>query len=250
MKYNDYIILIPSRLGSTRLKEKPLIKIEGKPLILHVLDTARKANLDIPILVATDSNIIAQIVNNAGGKAILTDCKHQSGSDRINEAVNIYDPQKKFKKIIHLQGDLPNISSELIKQLANLISKKEILATPIVKATYDEINNPNIVKCAASFEKEIPQIGDVGKALYFSRSEIPWGKQIKWHHLGIYGWDRNILEKFVSLKPSPLEKSEKLEQLRALEAGFNIRVLITKDKPIGIDTKEDLKKFQNLLQRE
>ena len=96
MKYNDYIILIPSRLGSTRLKEKPLIKIEGKPLILHVFDNARKANLDIPILVATDSDIIAQIVNNAGGKAILTDCKHQSGSDRINEAINIYDPQKKI----------------------------------------------------------------------------------------------------------------------------------------------------------
>ncbi len=237
-------------MGSKRLKKKPLIKINDKPLIVHVLKAAQKANLNVPIIVATDDKVISQIVEKEGGEAILTKKSHKSGSDRINEAINIYDPKKKYKKIIHLQGDLPNVSSSLINDLANLIVSDKTLATPVVKASKNEVKDPNVVKCAISFKKNIPKTGDVGRALYFSRSKIPWGNQITWHHLGIYAWDRNILEKFVSLKPSPLEKSEKLEQLRALEAGIEIKILVTNEKPLGIDTLDDLNKFKNLLKEE
>ena len=249
MKYKDYIILIPSRLGSKRLRHKALIKINDIPLIVHVLKSAEAANLNIPILVATDSNLIAKTVIENGGTAILTDKQHQSGSDRINEALNLFDPKKYFKKIIHLQGDLPNISGTLIRKLADVIKGDNILATPIVRATESEIKDPNIVKCAVSFKNDNPKIGEIGRALYFSRAIIPWGNQIKWHHLGIYAWDRKILEKFVALNPSPLEKSEKLEQLRALEAGLDIKVLVSKERPIGIDTKEDLDKFKKSLKK-
>ena len=237
-------------MGSKRLKEKPLIKINNEPLIVHVLKAAQKANLNVPILVATDEEAISKIVKKEGGEAILTKKSHKSGSDRINEAINIYDPKKKYKKIIHLQGDLPNVSSSLINDLANLIKNNKTLATPVVKASEEEIEDPNVVKCAISFKKHTPKSGDVGRALYFSRSKIPWGDQTIWHHLGIYAWDRDILEKFVYLKPSPLEKSEKLEQLRALEAGIEIKILVTNEKPLGIDTVEDLNKFKNLLKRE
>ncbi len=244
MKYKDYIILIPSRLKSTRLQNKPLIDINGKPMIVHVLKAAQKADLNVPILVATDSEKIVNVIRNEGGKAILTDKEHQSGSDRINEALNKFDPSNRFKKIIHLQGDLPNISSILIKKLAELIFHEHSIITPVVQASEDEILDPNVVKCAISFDKDEPNIGDVGRAIYFSRSTIPWGSKIIWHHIGIYAWDRVVLEKFVSLKPSILEKTEKLEQLRALEANIEIKLLVTNEKPIGIDTDVDLKNLK------
>ena len=247
MKYKDYIILIPSRLGSTRLRNKPLIKINGEPLIVHVFKSVQKSKTKIPILVATDSNDIAELIKKEGGNVVLTNKNHESGSDRIFEALNIFDPKKQFNKVIHLQGDLPNVSDTLIINLANLIFDKKCIGTPVVEASLDEIQDPNVVKCVVSFGKENPRPGDTGKAIYFSRSKIPWGDQKIWHHIGLYAWDREILEKFISLNPSPLEKSEKLEQLRAIESDLEIKILITNEKPIGIDTKEDLKKFQNWL---
>ena len=156
-------------------------------------------------------------------------------------------PKKKIKKIIHLQGDLPNVSKKLIVSLADIIKNNKCIATPVVQADKNEILDENIVKCAASFKNPKPKIGEIGNALYFSRYPIPWGDSIKWHHLGIYGWDRSILEKYIKLKPSNLEMSEKLEQLRALEAGINIKILITNEKPIGIDTISDLKKFKKSI---
>ncbi len=245
MNFKDYIILIPSRLGSSRLKNKPLIEINGTPLILHVLQSAQKANLNVPIIVATDNELIFNIVSEKGGTAIMTKISHESGSDRIHEALSKFDPQKRFKKIIHLQGDLPNISKKLITDLAKVILKEKCIATPIVRASRSEIDDPNIVKCVASFPKVEPIIGDVGKALYFSRSKVPWGSKKIWHHLGIYAWDREILDLFVSLVSSPLENFEKLEQLRALEANIPIKILLTNEKPIGIDTLKDLKEFKN-----
>ena len=244
MKYKDYIILIPSRLGSTRLREKALIKINSKSIINHVIDSAKKANLGIPIVVATDSKKILNEVKRNGCEAILTSKRHESGSDRIHEALNLLDPIKKIKKIIHLQGDLPNVSGRLIKNLADIIKNKNCIATPVVKATEEELLDENIVKCVASFNCSCPKINSIGNALYFSRLPIPWGKSPKWHHLGIYAWDRNVLNKYIKLKPSNLEKSEKLEQLRALEAGIDIKILITNHRPIGIDTCEDLEKFK------
>ena len=247
MSYNNFAILIPSRLGSTRLKNKALIEINKKPLIEHVIKGAIKSDLRVPIIVATDTQDIVNIAERCGQIGILTSKNHESGSDRIYEALEKFDPQKKIKKIIHLQGDLPNVSKELIVSLANIIKSNKCIATPVVQADKNEILDDNIVKCAVSFKNPKPKIGEIGNALYFSRCPIPWGDSIKWHHLGIYGWDRSILEKYIKLRPSNLEISEKLEQLRALEAGINIKILITNEKPIGIDTISDLNKFKKSI---
>ena len=162
------------------------------------------------------------------------------------EALQKFDPVKKYKKVIHLQGDLPNISGGLIRKLAEVINdpSREI-TTVVVKANPEEFDDESVVKAAITFSKENPEINDVGRALYFSRACIPTGNTKIWHHIGIYAWQRNILEKFVNLKPSPLEKSERLEQLRALEAGINIHTILTSEHPIGVDTKSDLKKAEN-----
>lgn len=250
MDFSDFIILIPARIGSTRLDKKLLIEVNGTPLIMHVFQSAKNAALNIPILVATDDEKILNVVIKNGGKAIMTNSSHESGSDRIHEAINKFDPARRFKKIIHLQGDLPNVSKKLISNLAKVVLNQKCIATPIVKASKEEIHDPNVVKCVASFQNENPEIDDVGRALYFSRSKVPWGSENIWHHLGIYAWDREILDEFIKLEPSPLEKSEKLEQLRALEANIEIKILLTNEKPIGIDTIDDLKLFEDSLKFE
>ena len=247
MSYKNFAILIPSRIGSTRLKNKALIEIDKKPLIEHVIRGAIKSNLKVPIIVATDTQDIVNVAERCGQIGMLTSKDHKSGSDRIYEALEKFDPQKKIKKIIHLQGDLPNVSKKLIVSLADIVKNNKCIATPVVQADKNEILDENIVKCVASFKNPKPKIGEIGNALYFSRCPIPWGDSIKWHHLGIYGWDRSIIEKYIKLKPSNLEMSEKLEQLRALEAGINIKILITNEKPIGIDTISDLKKFKKSI---
>ena len=251
MKFSDSIIIIPARMGSSRLPGKPMIKINEVPMIIHVYKCAQSANLDIPIIVATDDQLVAKTVNEYGGIAIITSDKHQSGSDRIFEALEKYDPNEKYKKVIHLQGDLPNISGELIKKLAIMINdENKDIATIVVKASPDEYNDPSIVKVAITFEKENPNVNDFGRALYFSRTCIPHGGVNIWHHIGIYAWQRNILKRFINLQQSSLEKVEQLEQLRALEAGMNIHTIITSEHPIGVDTELDLNKaikyFQDL----
>jgi 3-deoxy-manno-octulosonate cytidylyltransferase (CMP-KDO synthetase) len=238
-------------MGSFRLPGKPMIKINGIPMIIHVYNCAQNANLDIPIIVATDDQLIAKTVNEYGGTALITSNNHLSGSDRIFEALEKYDPNEKYKKIIHLQGDLPNISGELIKNLAKIINDdKKDMVTIVVKATPDEFDDPSIVKAAIAFEKEYPDENDLGRALYFSRACIPYGSLNIWHHIGIYAWQRDILKKYINLQISPLEKVEQLEQLRALEAGIDIHAMITYEHPIGVDTEVDLNKaikyFQDL----
>ena len=245
MDFSDFIIIIPARIGSTRLPNKPLLEIKGAPMILHAYNSAKKANLGTPIIVATDDHKIANVVNESGGIAIITSNNHVSGSDRIYEAIEKYDPEMKFKKIIHLQGDLPNISGELIKNLAKIIKDdKKDIATAVVKATPDELDDPSIVKVAIAFGKDNPKLGDIGRAIYFSRACIPTGSLDVWHHIGIYAWKRNILKKFITLPASPLEKLEKLEQLRAIESRIDIHAIITSEHPIGVDTELDLKKAE------
>ncbi len=246
MEFTDTIIMIPARLGSSRLPNKPLLKINGIPLIIHAYNCAKNTKLNVPVIVATDDKLILKTVNDWGGTALMTSHQHESGSDRILEALEKFDPEKKYKNIIHLQGDLVNISGDLIQKLAQVANDplKEI-TTVIVKASPDEFDDPSVVKVAVAFKKDNPKIGDVGKALYFSRACIPSGGKNIWHHIGIYAWRRSILEEFVKLKPSPLEKSEKLEQLRALESGMQIHTIITSEHPIGVDTKSDLKKAEN-----
>lgn len=251
LDFSDSIIIIPARMGSSRLPKKPMIKINGIPMIIHVYNCAKNANLGIPIIVATDDQLIAKTVNEYGGTALITSSNHLSGSDRIFEALEKYDPEEKYKKIIHLQGDLPNISGELIKNLAKIINDdRKDMATIVVKATPEEFDDPSIVKVAIAFDKENPDINDLGRALYFSRACIPHGSLNIWHHIGIYAWQRDILKKFINLQVSPLEKVEKLEQLRALESGIDIHAIITSEHPIGVDTEVDLNKaikyFQDL----
>ena len=246
MNFSDTIILIPSRLGSTRLNKKPLLKINGIPLIIHVLNCAKSANLNVPIVVATDDHTIANEVKKHEGLVAITSKDHVSGSDRIHEALEKFDPERKYKKIIHLQGDLPNISGNLIKRLATVIQdvSKEIV-TVVVKAKPEEFEDNSVVKAAIAFSNLEQNQNEVGNALYFSRACIPTGNSTIWHHIGIYSWQRDTLEKFVKLKPSPLEQSEKLEQLRALEAGIKIHSIVTDEHPIGVDTEQDLKKAEN-----
>ena len=246
MEYSDTIIMIPARLDSSRLPNKPLLKINGIPLIIHAYNCAKNSKLNAPVVVATDDKLIFKTVSEYGGTALMTSHQHESGSDRILEALEKFDHEKKYKNIIHLQGDLPNISGNLIQKLAQVANDplKEI-TTVIVKASPDEFDDPSVVKVAAAFKKDNPKIDDVGRALYFSRACIPSGSKNIWHHIGIYAWRRSVLEKFVKLKPSPLEKSEKLEQLRALESGMQIHTIITSEHPIGVDTRSDLIKAEN-----
>ena len=234
------IIIIPSRLGSTRLQKKALKIINGQPMICHVWSNALKADLG-PVVVATDSEKISNVIDAKGGNAILTNANHQSGSDRIYEALSKFDPSFNYDLIINLQGDMPIFDPGVLQNLVSKI-KSEDITTLVCKANFDEISDPNVVKAVISWDKNDD---DYGTALYFSRTQVPYNALTYWHHIGIYAWRRDILEKFVKLKPSSLENTEKLEQLRALESGMQIHTIITSEHPIGVDTKSDLKKAEN-----
>ena len=234
------LIIIPSRLGSTRLPEKALKIINGQPMIRHVWSNALHADLG-PVIVATDSERIIRIINTEGGKAILTDAKHQSGSDRVYEAVNKFDPNFEYNLVINLQGDIPLFDPKVLQNLVSKI-KNEDITTLVCKANVDEISDSNVVKAVMSWDEKDK---NYGTALYFSRSKVPYNALDYWHHIGIYAWKRESLKKFISLPVSNLEKTEKLEQLRALENGMVIKAVKTKDNFIGVDTQKDLNKVRN-----
>jgi 3-deoxy-manno-octulosonate cytidylyltransferase (CMP-KDO synthetase) len=264
------LTIIPARLASTRLPNKPLADILGKPMIVRVYEQAKKANLG-EVVVACDSREIAQAIENVGGKAIITDPNLPSGTDRIFAALQQLPNSEEFDVIVNLQGDLPIIDPQVIVAAANaaLQSDADIATVASVIKNADEISNPNVVKIAIAF-LENPQLG---QALYFSRTSIPYGvkddskstlnqnnvdsesgdprkagrqecdvKNKYYHHIGIYAYKRKALEKFVNLRPSNLEKRESLEQLRALENGMKIMVQIVDSHPISVDTKEDLQR--------
>lgn len=237
------IIIIPARMDSSRLPGKPLADIVGKPMICHVCDRAIQAKVG-PVCVATDSDEIFGVVKSYGCEAILTSADHQSGSDRIWEALNRFDPQGRFKTIINVQGDLPTIDPELIAKCGTLLEDQETdvatLCTPIVDE--QEATNPNVVKVIGANCSP-----DTLNALYFSRATAPWGEGPLYHHIGLYGYKRQALQQFVSLSPSQLETRERLEQLRALEAGMTIKVGIVNSNPLGVDTPEDLETVRTLL---
>ncbi len=232
--FNNAIIIIPARMGSTRLYGKPLLKIAGKPMIWHVWSRAIKSNL-APVYVATDTKEIAEIIESDGGKAVLTSNAHFSGSDRVYEAIEKIDPKKNYDLIINLQGDVPNFDSKKLINLAENIKDYDI-CTFVTLAKQNEINLNSVVKTVISWDdnKEV-----TGKALYFSRNKIPFGSKKFWHHVGVYAWKRTSLKKFVELPPSNLEKQENLEQLRALEFGMNIKVVKISKAPLSIDTQKD-----------
>ena len=230
------IIIIPARMAASRLPNKPLADIAGKPMIQHVWERAMAADL-APVYVATDDRSIADVIELAGGKAILTRSDHQSGSDRVFEAVEKIDPQQQFQHILNLQGDLPDMTSEIPHQLAAVLDNNDCdLATLVTKASAEEAEKPQVVKAVVSWKSN-----GFGDAIYFSRASIPTGTSEKYHHIGVYGWHRPTLLKFVNLPPSPIELAEKLEQLRALEAGMHIMVAEIESAPGGVDTAEDLR---------
>ena len=214
-----------------------MLEIAGRPMILHVWEQAMRAQLG-PVIVATDSQYIAACIKAEGGQAILTDADLPSGSDRIYQALQKSADFAQTEHVINLQGDLPELDPALLHKLAEVLREDRwditTLAAPM---DYSDAQKPQIVKAVASF----PEGGEkTGRALYFSRAATPHGSAVFYHHIGLYGWRVAALEKFVSLPPSPLEKSEKLEQLRALEAGMTIGIGIVDHAPGGVDTQEDL----------
>ncbi len=242
---SDVIVLIPARMASTRLPGKPLADIAGEPMIVHVMRRAQAANVG-PVVIATDSEAIAACVEKAGGRALMTRADHASGSDRIFEALATADPQDRARIIVNVQGDLPTLSpSDLIAVLAPLADPAVDIGTLAAEiSNADERTNPNVVKVVGS-----PVAANRLRALYFTRATAPSGKGPLYHHIGLYAYRRAALARFVALPPSPLERRERLEQLRALEAGMRVDVGIVESVPLGVDTPEDLERARDLLAR-
>jgi len=238
------IILIPARLASTRLPGKVLADIAGAPMIVHVLRRALAAGIG-PVSVACAEPEIAAAVTEAGGRAVLTDPDLPSGSDRIFAAIERIDPGAAHDVVINLQGDLPTIPPAAIAAvLAPLALDHFDIATLVAPiATAEEAASPSVVKCVCAIERR----DDIAPALYFSRQPVPWGDGPLWHHVGIYAYRRAALARFVGLPPSRLEQREKLEQLRALEAGMRIGAACIDEAPFGVDTPEDLARAREIL---
>jgi len=237
------IVLIPARMAATRLPGKPLALIAGRPMIEHVWRRALEADLG-PVVVASPDREILDCIKGSGGLAVETGHHHTSGSDRIFEALTRYDPDVSFDHVINLQGDVPTIEPQALRSvLAPLGEAAADLATLAVESVAEEIDDPSSVKMAAT---RLPS--GFLRALYFSRAAIPWGAGSYYHHVGIYAFRRAALARFISLPPSPLESREKLEQLRALEAGMRIDAALVDTCPIGVDTPETLQHIRDLLE--
>lgn len=237
------IILIPARMASTRLPGKPLADIAGKPMIVHVAHRAAESGLG-RVVVATDTVEVLDAVKAHGFEAVMTGVAHQSGSDRIFEALRLVDPRGEVETVVNVQGDLPTIDPASIKAaLAPLDEPAVDIATLAVEIVREEERtNPNVVKLVGS-----PLSASRLRALYFTRATAPWGEGPLYHHVGLYAYRRSALERFVALPPSHLERRERLEQLRALEAGMRIDAEIIDAVPLGVDTPDDLERARHLL---
>ena len=237
------IVLIPARLASTRLPGKPLADILGEPMIVHVWRRAIEAGVG-PVVVAADSASVIEAVERAGGRAVMTSPDHPSGSDRIFEALGRIDPEGRHDIVVNVQGDLPTIEAKAVRAclapLADPAVDIATLATTIVRA--EEKDDPNVVKAVASALSP-----DRLRALYFTRARAPWGEGDLLHHIGLYAYRRVALARFIGLPPSPLEKRERLEQLRALEAGMRIDVALVDVAPLGVDAPDDLARARAML---
>lgn len=241
------VVLIPARMASTRLPDKPLADIAGEPMIVQVWKRAKEADIG-PVVVAADCHQIAQAVRDAGGDAVVTNPDHPSGSDRIFEALEHIDPNGDFQIVVNVQGDLPTIDPNAIRACFEPLSNPDVdIATLAVDISdEDEKTNPNVVKVVGS---PINGKDSQMRALYFTRATAPYGDGPLYHHIGLYAYRRNALDSFVNLPESPLEKREKLEQLRALEAGMRIDVALVDDVPLGVDTPADLEKARKALSK-
>ena len=240
---SDPLVLIPARLAATRLPNKPLAEIAGEPMIVHVWRRAVEAGIG-PVAVATDAPDIAEAVARAGGRAVMTRTDHVSGSDRIFEAVEKLDPEGRHDVVVNVQGDLPTIDPAAIAASIVPLSDPAVdIATLVaVIARDEEKTNPNVVKMVGS-----PISSSRLRALYFTRATAPYGDGPLYHHIGLYAYRRKALQRFVGLTPSPLEMREKLEQLRALEAGMRIDAVVVDDVPLGVDTPHDLDRAREII---
>lgn len=238
------LIVIPIRLASVRLPQKPLADIHGKPMALHVWERAVAAGI-APVVVACDSQEVKDLIEKAGGQVVMTDPDLPSGSDRVYAALTAYDPSGKYDVVVNLQGDLPNVDPQALKAVLTPLSDATIdVATVAAQITdMSELDNPNVVKIALAHNAD----GSMGRALYFSRSCIPHGDGPHYHHIGIYAYRRPALKKFVELPPSTLEKRERLEQLRLVEQGVTFGVAFVDKIPVSVDTAEDLKRARQAL---
>jgi 3-deoxy-manno-octulosonate cytidylyltransferase (CMP-KDO synthetase) len=239
----DTLILIPARMAASRLPGKPLADIAGLPMIVHVLRRAEAAAIGA-VVVATDSLEIQTAVRKAGGRAVMTRADHASGSDRVFEALGIVDPAGKAEIVVNVQGDLPTLASADIAAAVALLADSAVDIGTVAAAITrpEERDNPSVVKVVGS-----PLGPGRLRALYFTRATAPYGEGPLYHHIGLYAYRRPSLERFVGLPPSPLEQREKLEQLRALEAGMRIDVAVVESAPLGVDTPEDLARARRML---
>jgi 3-deoxy-manno-octulosonate cytidylyltransferase (CMP-KDO synthetase) len=230
------ILVIPARMAAERLPGKPLLEVGGVPLVVHVWRRAQEAGLG-PVFVATDTAEIARAIEAAGGQAILTSPEHQSGSDRVFEAVSKIDPTGRHGIVINLQGDMPGIAPQAIRAAADPLADGavDIATLGTRSAESGRSANPNVVKVIAT-----PVAENRLRALYFTRASAPWGDGDLLEHIGVYAFRRSALERFAALPRSPLEKRERLEQLRALEAGMRIDVALVEEAPINVDMPADL----------
>ena len=238
------IVVIPSRLASMRLPDKPLADIHGVPMIVHVWRRAMEADAG-PVIVACADFQIIDAVKDAGGDAIYTNPNHASGSDRVFEALHTVDPLKKHDCVINLQGDLPTIDPETVKASLLPLANGDVDIATLVSPITDEaeLDDPNVVKAVLSMADG----ADCGRALYFSRATVPSHSGPHYHHIGIYAFRRQALETFVKLPRGDLEQQECLEQLRALESGMRIDAQRVDTVPLGVDTPADLDRARELL---
>jgi 3-deoxy-manno-octulosonate cytidylyltransferase (CMP-KDO synthetase) len=238
------VVIIPARMASTRLPGKPLAEIAGQPMIVQVWRRAVEAGIG-PVWVAAAEAEIAEAVEAAGGQAVLTDPDLPSGSDRIWQALERIDPEAGFDAVVNVQGDLPTLDPAIVGRAFGLLADPAVdigtLAAPITIA--EERTASQVVKPVVSWDAT----GGAGRALYFTRATAPWGEGELFHHIGLYAYRRDALARFVALPPSPLERREKLEQLRALEAGLRIAVARVDTVPLGVDTPADLDRARQLL---
>jgi 3-deoxy-manno-octulosonate cytidylyltransferase (CMP-KDO synthetase) len=237
------LVLIPARMAASRLPGKPLLDIAGLPMIVHVLRSAEAAKIG-RVAVATDTAEIAAAVTSHGGEAVMTRADHPSGSDRIYEALGALDPRREAEIVVNLQGDFPTILPDNIKSVLGPLADPAVdIATLAAEIhTEEESTNPNVVKMVGS-----PLGAGRMRALYFTRATAPWGDGPRYHHIGLYAYRRAALERFVALPPSALERQEKLEQLRAIEAGMRIDATIVATVPRGVDTPADLETTRQIL---
>ena len=235
------LIVIPSRIGATRLPRKPMAEIAGEPMIVHVWRRAMESDAG-DVVVATDAREIAEAIEKAGGKAVMTRADHPSGSDRVFEAANIVDPGGRIDIIVNVQGDHPVFEPSLIRDTLAPLADPAVDIATVVSILTDPATalEPSVVKMIGT---PLPG-GDTFRALYFTRAPAPFGPGPLFHHIGLYAYRRAALARFVALPPSPLELREKLEQLRALEAGMRIDVKCVAGVPMSVDTPDDLEKVR------